>query len=125
LDETQTRIKDIIACRIEEIIELAFSKLKISKYYDLANSHIVLTGEGAKYFNTLELATKIFKTKNIRIGAPQKIHGLKTLIDNPNNSTCMGMLNYALSTEFQYDVKGETNKKESVLSMLYNFFRAI
>ena len=125
LDETQTRIKDIIACRIEEIIELAFSKLKISKYYDLANSHIVLTGEGAKYFNTLELATKIFKTKNIRIGAPQKIHGLKTLIDNPNNSTCMGMLNYALSTEFQYDVKGETNKKDSVLSMLYNFFRAI
>jgi cell division ATPase FtsA len=91
----------------------------------LANSHIVLTGEGAKYFNTLELATKIFKTKNIRIGAPQKIHGLKTLIDNPNNSTCMGMLNYALSTEFQYDVKGETNKKDSVLSMLYNFFRAI
>ena len=125
LDETQTRIKDIIACRMEEIIELAFSKLKISKYYDLANSHIVLTGEGAKYFNTLELATKIFKTKNIRIGAPHKIHGLKTLIDNPNNSTCMGMLNYALSTEFQYDVKDETNKKDSVLSMLYNFFKAI
>ena len=125
LDEMQTRIKDIIACRMEEIIELAFSKLKISKYYDLANSHIVLTGEGAKYFNTLELATKIFKTKNIRIGAPQKIHGLKTLIDNPNNSTCMGMLNYALSTEFQYDVKDETNKKDSVLSMLYNFFKAI
>ena len=47
------------------------------------------------------------------------------LIDNPNNSTCMGMLNYALSTEFQYDVKDETNKKDSVLSMLYNFFKAI
>ena len=59
LDETQTRIKDIIACRMEEIIELAFSKLKISKYYDLANSHIVLTGEGAKYFNTLELALSL------------------------------------------------------------------
>ena len=37
----------------------------------------------------------------------------------------MGMLNYALSTEFQYDVKDETNKKDTLLSMLYNFFKAI
>jgi cell division protein FtsA len=49
LDESQTRIKDIIAYRMEEIIELVFKKLKVSKYYELANSHIVLTGEGAKH----------------------------------------------------------------------------
>ena len=48
-----------------------------------------------------------------------------TPIDNPNNSTCIGMLNYALSTEFQYNIKDNKNKKDSVLSMLYNFFKAI
>ena len=50
----------------------------MSKYYDLANSHIVLTGEGAKHSEIIELTASIFKTKNIRIGSPQKIHGLKS-----------------------------------------------
>ena len=125
LDASQIRIKDIIVYRMEEIIELAFNKLKVSKYYDLANSHIVLTGEGAKHSDIIDLTTKVFKTKNIRVGTPQKVHGLKSIIDNPNNSTCIGMLNYALSTEFQYNMKDETDKKDSVLSMLYNFFKAI
>ena len=125
LDETQTNITNIIRYRMEEIIELAFSKIKISKYYDLASSHIVLTGEGTKYSDIVEMTAKIFKTKNIRIGAPQKVHGLKSIIDNPSNSTCIGMLNYALNTEFQYNIKDEKYKKDSVLSMLYNFFKAI
>ena len=125
LDESQIRIKDIIAYRMEEIIELAFKKLKVSKYYDLANSHIVLTGEGAKHSDIIDLTTKVFKTKNIRVGAPQKVHGLKSITDNPNNSTCIGMLNYALSTEFQYNMKNELDKNKSILSMLYNFFKAI
>ena len=125
LDESDIRIKQIISSRLEEIIELALKKLKISKYYDLANSHIVLTGEGAKHADIIDLATNIFKTKNIRIGSPQKIHGLKTIIENPSNSTCLGMLNYALSTEFQFNAKDESDKKKSVLSMLYNFFKAI
>ncbi|MFL2885894.1 MAG: cell division FtsA domain-containing protein [Candidatus Pelagibacterales bacterium] len=125
LDESEIRIKQIISSRLEEIIELALKKLKISKYYDLANSHIVLTGEGAKHADIIDLATNIFKTKNIRIGSPQKIHGLKTIIENPSNSTCLGMLNYALSTEFQFNAKDESDKKKSVLSMLYNFFKAI
>ena len=125
LDASQIRIKDIIVYRMEEIIELAFNKLKVSKYYDLANSHIVLTGEGAKHSDIIDLTTKVFKTKNIRVGTPQKVHGLKSIIDNPNNSTCIGMLNYALSTEFQYNMKDKTDKKDSVLSMLYNFFKAI
>ena len=125
LDESDIRIKQIISSRLEEIIELALKKLKISKYYDLANSHVVLTGEGAKHADIIDLATNIFKTKNIRIGSPQKIHGLKTIIENPSNSTCLGMLNYALSTEFQFNAKDESDKKKSVLSMLYNFFKAI
>jgi len=125
LDESDIRIKQIIFSRLEEIIELALKKLKISKYYDLANSHVVLTGEGAKHVDIIDLATNIFKTKNIRIGSPQKIHGLKTIIENPSNSTCLGMLNYALSTEFQFNAKDESDKKKSVLSMLYNFFKAI
>ena len=125
LDESDIRIKQIISSRLEEIIELALKKLKISKYYDLANSHVVLTGEGAKHAYIIDLATNIFKTKNIRIGSPQKIHGLKTIIENPSNSTCLGMLNYALSTEFQFNAKDESDKKKSVLSMLYNFFKAI
>jgi len=62
LDESQIRIKDIIAYRMEEIIELAFNKLKVCKYYDLANSHIVLTGEGAKYSDIIDLTAKVFKT---------------------------------------------------------------
>ena len=125
LDESEMRIKQIISSRLDEIIELALKKLKISKYYDLANSHVVLTGEGAKHADIIDLATNIFKTKNIRIGSPQKIHGLKTIIENPSNSTCLGMLNYALSTEFQFNAKDESDKKKSVLSMLYNFFKAI
>ena len=125
LDESDIRTKQIISSRLEEIIELARKKLKISKYYDLANSHVVLTGEGAKHADIIDLATNIFKTKNIRIGSPQKIHGLKTIIENPSNSTCLGMLNYALSTEFQFNAKDESDKKKSVLSMLYNFFKAI
>jgi len=125
LDNNQKRIKDIILCRIEEIIELAFNKLKLSKYYDLASSHIVLTGEGSKHSDIIDLTTKVFKAKNIRVGATQKVHGLKSIIDNPNNSTCIGMLNYALSTVFQYNIKDTSNQKDSVLSMLYNFFKAI
>ena len=125
VDESEVRIKQIISSRLEEIIELALKKLKISKYYDLANSHVVLTGEGAKHADIIDLSTNIFKTKNIRIGSPQKIHGLKTIIENPSNSTCLGMLNYALSTEFQFNAKDESDKKKSVLSMLYNFFKAI
>ena len=125
LDESDIRIKQIISSRLEEIIELALKKLKISKYYDLANSHVVLTGEGAKHADIIDLSTNIFKTKNIRIGSPQKIHGLKTIIENPSNSTCLGMLNYALSTEFQFNANDVSDKKKSVLSMLYNFFKAI
>ena len=125
LNEKQLHIKEIIKYRIEEIIELSQKKIINSKYYDLANSHIVVTGEGAKYYDIIELAKNIFNTKNIRIGAPQRVHGLKSIIENTSNNTCLGMLSYALSTEFQYDSKNQTSKKESVLSVLYNFFKAI
>ena len=125
LQESESRIKQIIYSRLEEIIELALKKLKTSKYFDLASSHIVITGEGAKHSDIIDITTNIFQTKNIRIGSPQKIHGLKSIIENPSNSTCIGMLNYALSTEFQFNAKDKSNKKDSILSMLYNFFKAI
>ena len=75
------------------------------------------------------LVKKIFKKKfilsNCRLGSSLKINGSKLMIDNPSMSSAFGLLSYAINHEIESDEDTFDVEKKSIISKVYDFFKAI
>jgi cell division protein FtsA len=86
----------IISPRLEETFELVRNRLEASGYDKVAGRRVVLTGGACQLPGTRELAGLILD-KQIRIGRPLRLAGLAEATGGPAFSTCVGLLNFALS----------------------------
>src|SRR6185312_13496804 len=86
----------IISPRLEETFELVRNRLEASGYDKVAGRRVVLTGGACQLPGTRELAGLILD-KQIRIGRPLRVAGLAEATGGPAFSTCVGLLNFALS----------------------------
>ncbi len=116
LDYVQT----IIHARVEEVLVLVKNKLKKSGYLDNTGSGIVITGGMSSLDGIKKLAEKIYDGIPISISNPKNIKNGFMSFDEPNMSTIVGLLIYALGVNKSYQLDSSKKlikplKKERIL----------
>ena len=119
------QIYQIYLSRAEELAEVIFSLIQKSRFRDLTDNNIILTGYGSKS----QIFNKIFSLKlnnsNFRVGATLKLNGPKTYIDNPSFTSSCGLLIYVVNHDLEGSNHEKNAKKRTIISTIYNFFRSL
>ena len=84
-------LTEVIEPRMEELFGLVQAELRRSGFEDVIGSGIVLTGGSSKLEGMIELAEEVFHMP-VRLGVPQFIGGLISVVQNPIYSTGVGLV---------------------------------
>ncbi|HAV93020.1 TPA: cell division protein FtsA [candidate division WOR-3 bacterium] len=115
---------EIIAPRVDEIIELVSKSIEKSNMFDKLNAGIVLTGGTA---NLRGIKERFERKTNlpVKIGTPQRLSGITDNLNNPSFAVSVGMLLYA--TEMFRQTGGSLSKKnlsfDGSINRFMNFFK--
>ncbi|OPX26393.1 MAG: cell division protein FtsA [Campylobacteraceae bacterium 4484_166] len=103
----------IIHARVEEMLVLAFAKIKNSEMLHTIKSNIILTGGMSKLEGLPNLAKKIFAGYNVSIGKTKDI--ANEFIDLKDNSkaTSVGLIIYALNKTMIFELDSNKELKSS------------
>ena len=93
---------DIIQPRMEEILTLAYNEIHKSDFINLMTAGVVLTGGGSLLKGTIELAEQIFDMP-VKLGVPTGFGGLVDMASSPIYATAIGLIQYALVSETEYE----------------------
>jgi len=96
--EPRSQLTMITRARMEETFEILRSRLIKSGLDDYSGRRIVLTGGGAHLTGVRELAELVFQ-KNVRIGKPTYMQGLKSTLSSPDFAVVAGLLRGAFATD--------------------------
>jgi len=108
-------LAEVVEARYEELFNLVKAELRKSGLEELIVAGIVLTGGASKVEGAVELAEKVFNVP-VRLGAPNQITGLSSVMDNPIYATGVGLL---LHGRQQFETHGDILTQPS-LSSLWN-----
>jgi cell division protein FtsA len=92
------------------LFSLVSAEIRRSGLEDFIVAGIVLTGGASKVEGAAELAERVFRVP-VRIGAPQNVMGLSSIMDNPIYATGVGLLLYGMQ---QRDTQHEVLNQPSV-----------
>ena len=85
------QICEVIQDRLVETFQLIDAEIKRSGYDGLLPAGLVLTGGTAETAGIVELASECLQLP-VRIGTPNRIHGLTDLVQSPAYTTSIGLL---------------------------------
>lgn len=86
---------EILEPRVEEMLTLINQELLDSKYKEMVNAGMVLTGGSCLLDNMEELAEQIFDLP-VRIGRPENIGGVVDVVSTPQWATGVGLIVYGM-----------------------------
>ncbi|MBV9867642.1 MAG: cell division protein FtsA [Abitibacteriaceae bacterium] len=86
---------EIIEARMSELFEMARDVITAAGIQKRVPAGVVLTGGGALLPGAIELAQQIFDSP-VRLGRPIELSGWSDQVDNPQFSTAVGLLRFAL-----------------------------
>jgi len=102
---TQRRVKrselfDYISPRVEEIFTLISEELQRSNYAEhVAGGGVILTGGGSQMQGLVAAAEQLMEMP-VRVGLPQNITGVPTILSDPSYATALGVLTYRHSGDW-------------------------
>jgi cell division protein FtsA len=85
---------EVVEPRYEELFTLIANELRRSNFEEIIAAGVVLTGGSSKMEGAVELAEEVFHMP-VRLGLPQFVSGLATVVRNPIHATGVGILLYA------------------------------
>jgi cell division protein FtsA len=115
----------IIRPRMEEILEMVRDRLVQAGFDKVAGRRMVLTGGAGQLPGLPELAGMILN-KQVRTGRPKGMDGLAEAASGPAFSTCVGLLNYALSEKhhlLRYPYKHKAPRSDGRLGRFGNWLK--
>ncbi len=86
-------LAEVVEPRIEELYGLVLAELRRSGFEDLLGSGVVITGGSSKMEGMVDLAEEVFHMP-VRLGIPQYVGGLSSVVHNPIYSTGVGLVLY-------------------------------
>jgi len=86
---------EILEPRVEEMLTLINQELTESRYKDVINAGMVMTGGTALLANMTELAEQIFDLP-VRLGYPRHVGGISDIVNTPQCSTGVGLVVYGM-----------------------------
>ncbi|MCK5323873.1 MAG: cell division protein FtsA, partial [Desulfobulbaceae bacterium] len=111
---------EILEPRIEEMLALINQELVGSKYKDVINAGIVLTGGTSLLEGMEDIAEQIFDLP-VRIGYPQGIGGIRDIVSTPQCATGVGLVIYGMRKE--YECTSFMGKDRKMFGKITNGFR--
>lgn len=87
---------EILEPRIEEMLTLVNQELTDSRFKDVVNAGVVITGGTGLLENMVEIAEQIFDLP-VRIGFPQGIGGVTDIVNTPQCATGVGLVIYGMN----------------------------
>ncbi len=108
-------VDDMIASRVEEIVENIASDIERSGKEQYTPSGIILTGGGSKLKGLDEELNRRLKNLQVRIGRPRNIKGKVEEVNSPEYSMVIGLMQYYYRQNSTYGSKGGYRaNKESI-----------
>jgi cell division protein FtsA len=86
-------LAEVIEPRIEELYGLILAELRRSGFEEVIGSGVVLTGGSSKMEGMIDLAEEVFHMP-VRLGIPQGVGGLSSVVHNPIYATGVGLVLY-------------------------------
>ncbi|MBG87019.1 MAG: cell division protein FtsA [Verrucomicrobiales bacterium] len=100
----------IMHARVEETFQLIDAELDFEGLHSQIRSGVVLTGGGARISGIKKLAEEVFEL-DAAIGTAGSHNGVKGLLDDPENTHAIGLVNYAAIRSRRSRSKGWFSKK--------------
>ena len=97
-DLSRQSLAEVVEPRYDELFTLIQAEIRRSGFEELIPAGVVLTGGTSKMEGAVELAEEIFHMP-VRLGAPQRTHGLNDIVRNPIYATSIGLLLYGADQE--------------------------
>lgn len=90
---TKGDLREIIKCRLEEILEIIKKSINDAKIPDFVYNNIIITGGTSNIIGIDQLANKIF-SRNVRLSYPFDLQGISNVEDlnKPEFATSLGMI---------------------------------
>lgn len=104
------KLKMVIDCRIEEILENLLKTIRNCKFKGILNSGVKITGGGAKTAGLLTKASIFFKT-DVFFAKPIDNKGFLKELIQPEYSVCIGTLIIGMEKHFIEDFYRKSEKK--------------
>ncbi len=113
---------EITASRTEEMFEMIAREVKRSGFDGLLPAGVVVTGGSASLMGLREVAARALQAP-VRIGMPQRLHGLVEAISSPAYATSVGLLLWGLREDLAAEdprvkTPGEEGWMEQVIEWL-------
>ncbi|MCG8332977.1 MAG: cell division protein FtsA [Proteobacteria bacterium] len=115
-------LAEVIDARFREIFELIQNEIKSSGFGPGCAAGIVLTGGSANMKNLAELAEDVLKMP-VRVGSPSNIEGLSDLVEAPECSTVVGLIQYGAKTGQEESTILQSNNSDSLLKSISQAFK--
>lgn len=116
---------EVLEPRVEEMLTLINQQLVESRYKEMVNAGIVLTGGTALLEHMEELAEQIFDLP-VRIGYPENISGLAEVVNSPQWATGVGLVIYGMRHDPASGFRARSGKMLSRLSgRMKDWFKSV
>ncbi|MFC1566943.1 cell division protein FtsA [bacterium] len=112
---TISYLSEIIAPRIEEIMQMLKKEIAMSEFSHMVPAGLVITGGTSAIKGIVDVAEKVTAVP-VRLGPPQGINASKQLILNPSFSSVLSLLKYA-------ERSGKENKKRLKKKSVFASFK--
>jgi cell division protein FtsA len=89
----KSMLTHIVRARVEETLEMVWSRLAETGMDKLVCQRIVITGGGSQLPGIREMATNLWG-RQVRLGQPNGVIGASDFATNPMFATCAGLLQY-------------------------------
>lgn len=108
-------LAEVIEARFREIFELILKEIRNSGFGPGCAAGVVLTGGSANMKHIINLAEDVLKMP-VRIGSPTNVEGLYDLVDAPEYSTVVGLIQYGAKAGLDETAILKNTSHEKVLT---------
>ena len=118
------KLADMIEARLEEIFHMVQERIKATPFRDKFFAGVVLTGGSALIDGITDLGEKVFECP-CRVGVPQGLKGLTSVISSPIYSTSVGLVQHGFCDALNQPPNGRglVGWVRNVLVKILDFFR--
>mgnify|MGYP006285595227 CR=1 FL=1 len=125
-------LAEVIEARFREIFELIHNEIKGSGFGPSCAAGVVLTGGSANMKHLVDVAEDVLKMP-VRVGLPSNIEGLSDMVESPEYSTVVGLIQYGANagdgettiikqSSSENIVKGVTLSFKRLIKGFFNLF---
>jgi cell division protein FtsA len=121
---TKQELKEIISCRIEEIVELVKKDLDKHGYGPHLMNNIVISGGVCSVIGVEKIVNQVFDRQS-KVGYPQKVQDLPSELNDPSFASPVGMLIFLQSIYKREKNSEGFNSKDGLIKRLINYLLSL